>query len=65
MCGGIALTTALKSGKGGPINAIDSLKSLIPLFLNIIFRGLVPSLLQILGVICGIVGATIIGFDKI
>ena len=64
MCGGIALTTALKCGKGGPINAIDSLKSLIPLFLNMMFRDLVPSLLQILGVIFGIIGAAVIGFNN-
>ena len=43
--GGISLTTASITGKGGPIQAIDSLKSLIPLFLNIILKAMFPTLL--------------------
>ena len=58
------LSLAVKTGKGGPIQSIDSLKSLIPLGLNIVFRGLVPSLLQITGVLLGIIGAAIVGMSK-
>ena len=43
MGGVVSLTKAFNCGKGGPIQAIDSLKSLIPLFLNLFIRNVVPS----------------------
>jgi hypothetical protein len=64
MGGGISITQATRFGKGGPITAIDSLKSLIPLFLNVVLHSLVPSVLQITGVALGILGATVIGLSK-
>ncbi len=64
MGGTVSLTKALNCGKGGPIQAIDSLKSLIPLLLNVLFRGLVPSVLQFTGVVLGIAGALVIALNK-
>ena len=64
MGGTVSLTKALNCGKGGPIQAIDSLKSLIPLALNVMFRGLVPSWLQFGGVCLGILGAGVVALNK-
>ena len=62
-CGTICLCQALQSGKGGPILAIDSLKSLPPLILNVIYVGLVPTVSQRNGVAIGIIGAIIVGLS--
>jgi hypothetical protein len=35
LVGTASMTQAFKTGKGGPIQAIDSLKCLVPLFLNL------------------------------
>lgn len=59
----MSLTKALNCGKGGPIQAIDSLKSLIPLMLNVLFRGLLPSWLQLGGVALGIMGAAVVALN--
>lgn len=39
MTGNVLFTMALESGKGGPVQSIDSLKSLIPLFIHIFLNG--------------------------
>lgn len=57
LIGVTSLTIALTTGKAGPIYSIDSLKSLIPLFLNIIFDKNYPTSLQYLGIFLGIAGA--------
>ena len=64
MAGNICLAKALKSGKGGPIQAIESLKSLVVLFFNIIVKGFLPTYSQYFGVALGIVGASIVGLYK-
>ena len=64
MAATVSITTALSVGKGGPIQAIDSLKSLIPLFLHVIVNGLLPSWLQLAGVGLGIAGACVVAMAK-
>jgi drug/metabolite transporter (DMT)-like permease len=62
VCGSICFAHALTSGGlGGPIQAIDSLKSLIPLFLHGLIGGVMPTVSQWIGVILGISGAFVIG----
>jgi len=46
-------------GQGATIYSITSLSILIPLFLNILIKGLYPSPLQNLGILLGIAGAVI------
>ena len=41
--GTAAQTQALKTGKGGPIQAIDSLKCLVTLFLDIVLKDQIPT----------------------
>ena len=64
LVGNISLTKALQSGKGGPVQAIESLKSLVVLGFGIITKGYVPTYLQITGVALGITGASIVGLYK-
>lgn len=65
LLGTAAMTKAFKTGKGGPIQAIDSLKCLVPLFLNILFYEQVPTRMQVGGIVSGMVGATIISCKPI
>ena len=55
-----AMTHALKTGKGGPIQAIDSLKCLFSLLLDISVKKNNPNSKQVLGIACAIIGAVII-----
>jgi drug/metabolite transporter (DMT)-like permease len=64
ICGNIAFTIALQSGKGGPIQAIDSMKTLVTLGVNMLLTGLIPTWLQWSGVGLGITGAAIVGLFK-
>jgi drug/metabolite transporter (DMT)-like permease len=64
MVGNVSLTKAIQLGKGGPVQAIESTKSLVVLGFGIIIKGYVPSYLQITGVALGIAGASIVGFYK-
>jgi uncharacterized membrane protein len=64
LVGTFCLTKALQTGKGGPIQALDSLKSLIPLFLNMFLVQILPTWLQVGGVALGMLGAGIISFSK-
>jgi drug/metabolite transporter (DMT)-like permease len=57
--GTTSLSIALQTGRGGPIYSINSLMSLIPLFLNILINQLFPTPLQYLGIVFGFVGAVI------
>lgn len=62
MGGCIAIGKALEAGgKGGPIQSIDSLKSLIPLGLYCLINQSYPTNLQICGVVLCISGAFIVG----
>ena len=62
LIGTASMTHAFKTGKGGPIQAIDSLKVLVPLIMNIIFYNQMPTLMQYSGMISSILGALIISF---
>ena len=65
LLGTAAMTRAFKTGKGGPIQAIDSLKCLVPLFLNVILKQQVPTNMQVSGIICGMLGATIVSWKPV
>ena len=60
LIGTASMTQAFKTGKGGPIQAIDSLKVLVPLLMNIAINGQVPNWMQGAGMICSVAGAFII-----
>lgn len=60
MGGVYSLARAYVSGRGGPIQAIDSLKCLIPLFLNFFFYAILPTSLQFAGVALSIGGAALV-----
>ena len=62
LIGTASMTHAFKTGKGGPIQAIDSLKVLVPLLMNIILHSQVPTWMQGFGMVSGILGALIISF---
>ena len=64
MGGSVMLAMALYSGKGGPIQSINSLSSLVPLFMHMLISELIPSRYQIIGIILGISGAFIVGLAK-
>ena len=53
-------TYALKYGKGGVVQAIDNLKVIVQTALAIVIGGMVPSSVQIAGMICGLIGVFII-----
>jgi uncharacterized membrane protein len=55
-------THALKYGKGGVVQAIDSLKVIVQTVLGVIITGVIPSLVQMIGMFCGLVGVFIIIF---
>jgi hypothetical protein len=58
--GTTGLSLALQSGgRGGPIYSINSLQTLIPLFMNTLIKGLYPTQLQNLGIVLGFAGAVI------
>ena len=64
LSGNIAITKALETGKGGPIMAIDNLKSLVALFMDLALQGMAPTLLQSAGVVLSIAGGVVVGFAK-
>ena len=43
LIGTASMTHAFKTGKGGPIQAIDSLKVLVPLLMNIALHSQIPT----------------------
>ena len=60
----VCLTKALQTGKGGPIQAIDSLKSLVQLTLVIIVYRQWSTLMQNFGIASSIAGAMIISYFR-
>lgn len=62
LVGTASMTQAFKTGKGGPIQAIDSLKVLVPLIMNMILLKQIPSWMQFAGMASGIAGALVISF---
>jgi uncharacterized membrane protein len=64
MAGSVCLAMALYSGKGGPIQSISSLSSLVPLFMHMLISELIPSPYQVIGIILGISGAFIVGLSR-
>ena len=56
------MTQALKTGQGGPIQAVDSLKVLMPLVLGGAFDNKPLSLMQYGGMLSGIIGALVISW---
>ena len=60
--GTASMTQALKTGLGGPIQAIDSLKCLVTLLLDIWIKSSDPTWLQLLGIACGILGVVIVSW---
>ena len=62
LIGTASMTQAFKTGKGGPIQAIDSLKVLVPLIMNIAIHQQIPTWMQVGGMISGIFGALVISF---
>ena len=62
LIGTASMTHAFKTGKGGPIQAIDSLKVLVPLLMNLFLNSQVPTWMQVAGMLCGILGALVISF---
>ena len=64
LSGQCLIVMALLAGKGGPIQAIDALKSLPTLFLNLAIGGVVPTTQQWVGVALGIAGTAVVGLSK-
>lgn len=61
IAGSVCIAYAMKSGKGGPITAIDTLKSVIPVAINCAAYSIWPTGWQWLGLVAGICGAVTIG----
>ena len=55
-------THALKCGKGGVVQAVDNLKVIVQTVLGVVITGIVPSVVQIVGMLCGLIGVFIIIF---
>ena len=64
MTGSICVTIAFQSGNGGSVQAIDSLKMLVPLILDLLFFKVVPTAMQLVGIIFSIAGALVISCMK-
>lgn len=64
LVGTTAMTIALQTGKGGPIQAIDSLKSSVPLLLNVVIYQDIPNYLQIGGFVVATLGAGVMAFKS-
>ena len=64
MAGTCFMGLAVHAGKAGPVQAIDSLKSLPTLFMNLMLLGIGVSWQQWIGVALSIGGAAIVGLSK-
>ena len=62
--GVISFSRALKYGNAGPVQAIENAKAIVQTILTAIFVKQVPSILQILGLVAGLIGVTIIVIQK-
>ena len=60
----VSLTSAVQYGKGGPVQAIENLKIVWHVLITSIFMGDLPTIMEVLGCLSGIVGVTIIVLNK-
>lgn len=66
MCASITLAQAFSVGLGGPVQGINNLMSVVQTVMAALILGQVPTLVQYLGLLCGVFGAFIMcGVDKI